>query len=173
MSTYWIYKANFLVHLSLITFTTVQQKMQQFVVCKLPTEYNLLKKGPSDHKQSKLLFTSSESALKESIKYAVSAVLCLKMGQFRPFLSISIFSTGHNSTILISLGDAMKAKNWVSDWGRMGSLAQLVEHLYPALIGLCIAVWPDWAIFCTLGKFLKSLATIKLPKSCHILRQFL
>ena len=27
------------------------------------------------------------------------------------------------------------------------------------------AVWPDWAIFWTLGKFLKPLATINLPKS--------
>ena len=29
----------------------------------------------------------------------------------------------------------------------------------------CQAVWPDWAIYWTLGKFLKPLATINLPKS--------
>ena len=34
-------------------------------------------------------------------------------------------------------------------------------------------VWPDWVIDWTLGKFLKSLATINLAKSHHILRQFL
>ena len=27
------------------------------------------------------------------------------------------------------------------------------------------SVWPDWAIFCTLGYFLKPLASINLPKS--------
>ena len=35
------------------------------------------------------------------------------------------------------------------------------------------AVWPDLAIYWTLGKFLKPMATINLPKSHHILRQFL
>ena len=30
-------------------------------------------------------------------------------------------------------------------------------------------VWPDWAIFCTLGNFLKPLATINLPKSLTFL----
>ena len=35
------------------------------------------------------------------------------------------------------------------------------------------SVWPDWAINWTLGKFLKPLATIILPKSTHIVRQFL
>ena len=33
-------------------------------------------------------------------------------------------------------------------------------------------VWPDLAIFWTLGNFLKPLATINLPKSPNILRQF-
>ena len=31
------------------------------------------------------------------------------------------------------------------------------------------AVWPDWAIYWTLGKFLKPLATINLPKSLSFL----
>ena len=35
------------------------------------------------------------------------------------------------------------------------------------------SVWPDVAIFWTLGNFLKPLATIYLPKSPNILRQFL
>ena len=34
-------------------------------------------------------------------------------------------------------------------------------------------VWPDWAIFCTLGNFFKPVATIILPKITHIIRQFL
>ena len=33
-------------------------------------------------------------------------------------------------------------------------------------------VWPDWAIFCTLGNFLKPLATINLPKSLTFLGNF-
>ena len=36
-----------------------------------------------------------------------------------------------------------------------------------------LAVWPDWAMYWTLGNFLKPLATINLPKISHILRQFL
>ena len=35
------------------------------------------------------------------------------------------------------------------------------------------SVWPDLAIFWTLGNFLKPLATINLPKSPNILGQFL
>ena len=34
------------------------------------------------------------------------------------------------------------------------------------------AVWPDWAIYWTLGKFLKALATINLPKSLTFLGNF-
>ena len=33
-------------------------------------------------------------------------------------------------------------------------------------------VWPDWAIYWTLGKFLKPLATINLPKSLTFLGNF-
>ena len=33
-------------------------------------------------------------------------------------------------------------------------------------------VWPDWAIYWTLGNFLKSLATINLPKSLTFLGNF-
>ena len=36
-----------------------------------------------------------------------------------------------------------------------------------------LAVWPDWAIYWTFGKSSKPLATINLPKSPSILRQFL
>ena len=45
----------------------------------------------------------------------------------------------------------------------------LLVSLHPYLQ----AVWPDWAIYWTLGNFLKPLATINLPKYPHILRQFL
>ena len=34
-------------------------------------------------------------------------------------------------------------------------------------------VWPDWAIYWTLGNFSKPLGTINLPKITYILRQFL
>ena len=34
------------------------------------------------------------------------------------------------------------------------------------------SVWTDWAIFCTLGKFLKPLATTNLPKSPTFLGNF-
>ena len=34
------------------------------------------------------------------------------------------------------------------------------------------ALWPDWAIFCTLGTFLKPLAPINLPKSPTFLGNF-
>ena len=40
------------------------------------------------------------------------------------------------------------------------------------LNGPSLAVWPDWAIFWTLGKFLKPLATINLPKSPTFLDNF-
>ena len=35
-----------------------------------------------------------------------------------------------------------------------------------------LPVWPDWAIYWTMGKFLKPLATINLPKSPTILCNF-
>ena len=35
------------------------------------------------------------------------------------------------------------------------------------------SVWPDWAIYWTLGNFLKPLAAINLPKSPTFLRKFL
>ena len=34
------------------------------------------------------------------------------------------------------------------------------------------AVWPDWAIYCTLGNFFKPFATINLPKSPTFLGNF-
>ena len=37
---------------------------------------------------------------------------------------------------------------------------------------LCWVVWPDWAIYWTLGEFLKPLATINLPKSPTFLGNF-
>ena len=33
-------------------------------------------------------------------------------------------------------------------------------------------MWPDWAIFCTLGNFLRPLATINFPKSSTFLGNF-
>ena len=42
-----------------------------------------------------------------------------------------------------------------------------------ACTNLCVcSVWPDWAIYWTLGKFLKPLATINLPKSPTFLGNF-
>ena len=35
-----------------------------------------------------------------------------------------------------------------------------------------LPVWPDWTIFCTLGLFLKPLATINLPESSTFLGNF-
>ena len=40
------------------------------------------------------------------------------------------------------------------------------------MIHWSLAVWPDWAIFCTLGNFFKLLATISLPKSLTFLGNF-
>ena len=42
------------------------------------------------------------------------------------------------------------------------------------LVTLCARcpVWPDWAIFSTLGKFFKPLATINLPKTLTFLGNF-
>ena len=42
-----------------------------------------------------------------------------------------------------------------------------------ATFSLSIPVWPDWAIYWTLGHFLKPLATINLPKSLTFLGIFL
>ena len=49
-------------------------------------------------------------------------------------------------------------------------LNQLPFHMVP----FCYlhSVWPDWAIFCTLGNFFKPLATIILPKSLTFLGNF-
>ena len=47
--------------------------------------------------------------------------------------------------------------------------------LYDAIAALLCTfqpVWPDWAIFSTLGNFLKPLATISLPKSLTFLGNF-
>ena len=48
---------------------------------------------------------------------------------------------------------------------------QLIGNL--ACFGHFRAVWPDWAIYWTLGKFLLPLATINLPKSPTFLGNFL
>ena len=39
------------------------------------------------------------------------------------------------------------------------------HNLAPIFYGALGPVWPDWAIYWTLGNFLKPLATINLPKS--------
>ena len=51
------------------------------------------------------------------------------------------------------------------------------QLLLSSIISLCFnegsrAVWPDWAIYWTLGNFLKPLATINLPKSLSFLANF-
>ena len=51
----------------------------------------------------------------------------------------------------------------ISTWKRSGIVALKSE---------LEAVWPDWAIYSTLGKFLKPLATINLPKSPTSLDNF-
>ena len=55
------------------------------------------------------------------------------------------------------------------DWFRTADLWFRKRPLYPTELQ---PVWPDWAIFCTLGKFLKPLATINLPKSPTFLGNF-
>ena len=42
----------------------------------------------------------------------------------------------------------------------------------PIFMSLSNSVWPDWAIFWTLGNFLKPLATVNLPKSSTFLGNF-
>ena len=52
-------------------------------------------------------------------------------------------------------------------------LKLLVLPLHYTYLPTNLPVWPDWAIYLTLGKFLKPLATINLPKSPTFLGQFL
>ena len=58
-------------------------------------------------------------------------------------------------------------KNWIQT-------SQTGDHLYSdsSLYGECSPVWPDWAIYWTLGKFLKHLAIIILPKSPTFISNF-
>ena len=44
-------------------------------------------------------------------------------------------------------------------------LKTLIAHIFESGIYWSWAVWPDWAIYWTLGNFLKPLAIIDLPKS--------
>ena len=49
---------------------------------------------------------------------------------------------------------------------------QLNPNLYNWRPAVQWPVWPDWAIYWTLGNFLKPLATINLPKSPTFLDKF-
>ena len=66
------------------------------------------------------------------------------------------------------------AVDWI--WTRVSpyvSEATAAPQRLPKMTFDSLPVWPDLAIFWTLGNFLKPLATINLPKSPSILRQFL
>ena len=52
-------------------------------------------------------------------------------------------------------------------------LNRILPRLPIAATKVSITVWPDWAIFCTFGYFLKPLAKINLPKSPTFLANFL
>ena len=47
----------------------------------------------------------------------------------------------------------------------MGNILWIVVLRYRPFVHSSEAVWPDWAIYWTLGNFSKSAATISLPKS--------
>ena len=57
--------------------------------------------------------------------------------------------------------------------GRKKILIFYLSFFSSSLTHSCLlAVWPDLVIFCTLGNFLKPLATINLPKSLTLLGNF-
>ena len=51
--------------------------------------------------------------------------------------------------------------------------AVMATHLYLLPQCVCQSVWPDWAIYCTLGNFSKPMATIILSKLPTFLGNFL
>ena len=56
---------------------------------------------------------------------------------------------------------------------RNGERCITVGHKWSELAGgWSSSGWPDWAIFCNLGNFLKPLATINMPKSPTFLGNF-
>ena len=72
-----------------------------------------------------------------------------------------LYQLSHNHFPILSKFDALK--HLVNESERrssseVGGNQKLHEHEPPP-------VWPDWAIFCTLGNFLKPLAKINLAKS--------
>ena len=64
---------------------------------------------------------------------------------------------------------------WKCQLNGAGLITFVVLRMWVKGEGDCMlkTVWPDLAIFWTVGNFLKPLATINLPKSPNILREFL
>ena len=56
--------------------------------------------------------------------------------------------------------------------GRLKLVYPFTKKLHVRFVLYLWTVWPDWAIFCTLGYFLTPLATINLPKSTTFLAIF-
>ena len=74
-------------------------------------------------------------------------------------------------------------KSWRTDWEKEDQIRYLIWSNNKTSKGrdsvtnvtkvlVIQSVWPDWAIFCTLGNFLKPLATINWPKSFTFLDNF-
>ena len=61
-------------------------------------------------------------------------------------------------------------KSLVNFWSGLFSICQ--NYVTTLAIFMQLAVWPDWAIYWTLGNFSKSLATINKPKSPTFLGNF-
>ena len=54
----------------------------------------------------------------------------------------------------------------------MAHVRCMINNCHSPFNGWLEPVWPDWAIYWTLGNFLKPLATINLPKSPTFLGNF-
>ena len=57
-------------------------------------------------------------------------------------------------------------------WWRAWTKVFLLNNSHSQEFSLLCAVWPEWAIFWTLGHFLKPLAAINLPKALTFLGSF-
>ena len=103
----------------------------------------------------------------------------LPMTGFEPQTSVvgSYCSTNWGTTNAISVinlfswGNLETSPYKVTDWSDPWLLEAENTNLRWSIT--VQPVWPGWAIYWTLGNFLKPLATNNLPKSPHILRQFL
>ena len=67
--------------------------------------------------------------------------------------------------------NVQKGRNIQKHWKRRNDIKLFwkVSRIYE----VSQTVWPEWAIYWTLGNFLKPLATINLPKSLTFLGKFL